>query len=404
MASSPTSHFPAASGNSRFSAPESPVPFTAWFACANDPASKKSIGGLSVFRRSLLSLERAGAARFVLIRPERGWPPPDIAASMADTDGRCLVLARAAVFDPTTIAALIRVADQNPGVTELRFKGSPTGLPAAYWIRGATPRIVTALVARIAVGEPPAYPAVEPEEGVFENVDSPAGIAAAKAALRRSLVKPTDGFFATWIDRRLSTRWSMRLAETRLSPNAITILAFAVALAGAALLAVPSPPFWSVAGALLFWLSTVLDGCDGEVARLRFQESPGGARLDLLCDNVALVAVFAAIFTHVYLESREPAVLWLALVALVGMTGSMATEYLRILNPRIESGRAAAVVVSRYDPERVRWYERLASRDFAYLLPFLALFGRLSWFAWATAIGVNAFFLGLTFYVLRTRR
>ena len=82
----------------------------------------------------------------------------------------------------------------------------------------------------------------------------------------------------------------------------------------------------------------------------------------------------------------------------------MATEYLRILKPRIESGRRSGGDATPYDPDRVRWYERLASRDFAYLLPFLALFGRLSWLVWATAIGVNAFFLGLTLYVLRTRR
>ena len=48
--------------------------------------------------------------------------------------------------------------------------------------------------------------------------------------------------------------------------------------------------------------------------------------------------------------------------------------------------------------------DRVASRNFDYLLPFLAFFGRLSWLVSATAIRVNAFFHGLTFYVLRTRR
>src|SRR5207253_287289 len=104
----------------------------------------------------------------------------------------------------------------------------------------------------------------------------------AQAALLQSLGKPTDGFLAKWIDRRVSRRLSSLLVQTSVTPNALTLLSLVLALAGAALLSLPDP-LWSAGGALLFLVSTVLDGCDGEVARLKHKTSARGARLDILC-------------------------------------------------------------------------------------------------------------------------
>src|SRR5262249_16480475 len=38
-------------------------------------------------------------------------------------------------------------------------------------------------------------------------------------------------------------------------------------------------------GAVLFQLHSILDGCDGEIARAKYLESPSGQRLDGLCDR-----------------------------------------------------------------------------------------------------------------------
>jgi phosphatidylglycerophosphate synthase len=39
-------------------------------------------------------------------------------------------------------------------------------------------------------------------------------------------------------------------------------------------------------GAILSWFASVLDGCDGEVARLKLQESAFGCWLETICDNL----------------------------------------------------------------------------------------------------------------------
>jgi hypothetical protein len=55
-----------------------------------------------------------------------------------------------------------------------------------------------------------------------------------------------------------------------------------------------------------------------------------------------------------------------------------------------------------------RLIDALTNRDFSVLVVLCALVGKLGWFLWALAIGVNLFWqscsLGLTFSLLRRRR
>ena len=46
-------------------------------------------------------------------------------------------------------------------------------------------------------------------------------------------------------------------------------------------------------GALLFLAHSILDGCDGELARLKFQQSRWGGVLDFWGDNVVHTVIFA---------------------------------------------------------------------------------------------------------------
>jgi hypothetical protein len=51
-----------------------------------------------------------------------------------------------------------------------------------------------------------------------------------------------------------------------------------------------------------------------------------------------------------------------------------------------------------------RFYEHLASRDFAYVLPVLALIDKLQWFLWATTIGTYLFAGAWVVLAVRERR
>src|SRR4029453_9313357 len=100
----------------------------------------------------------------------------------------------------------------------------------------------------------------------------------------RGLVKKEDGLLTRLISRKISLAATRRLAGTRITPNAITIVCLALGLAAAAGFGVPGRS-WQIAGGILFLLHSILDGCDGELARLKFQESRLGGGLEFLGDK-----------------------------------------------------------------------------------------------------------------------
>lgn len=127
------------------------------------------------------------------------------------------------------------------------------------------------------------------------DVDTEAGRREAERLLRRSLGKVADdGYVAANLNRPLSTRLTARLAGTAIRPNHVTIAAFLLALAAAGLFATGAYGL-AVLGALLLQSSSILDGVDGELARLKHLSTPGGAWLDTVMDRYADVAVAVAV-------------------------------------------------------------------------------------------------------------
>jgi len=162
-------------------------------------------------------------------------------------------------------------------------------------------------------------------------------IRVAERRLLRGLVKGTDGFMARHFDRRISLQISRQLAPTSVTPSQITLLSTAVGLCGA--------PFflsahwsWQTVGALLFLLHSIVDGCDGELARLKFQESRYGGILDVWGDNVVHVAIFACIAAGWALSAAATWPLWLGTAAIVGTLGSAGFVYWRQLRVKDGSG------------------------------------------------------------------
>lgn len=203
-------------------------------------------------------------------------------------------------------------------------------------------------------------------------------ISRVETQLLRRLGRDGDSPLVRLIARRLSRMVTRQLIHTRMRPNHITLVSGAIGICGALFLAQPHMG-WQVIGSLLFLLSTVIDGCDGELARLTCQESTFGAKLDVTMDNVVHGVLFPAIALGLYRQEQHTVYLILGALALGGIFLSMWVFVPHVLRPTSSRTR------------ETRLHESLASRDFAYILPFLAIFHLLHWFLWATAIGSYAF-------------
>ncbi len=132
------------------------------------------------------------------------------------------------------------------------------------------------------------------------DVDTPAAL---EEAERRLLAaergKPHDGPVSRWINRPASRWLSRHLARLPVTPNQITLFSFALSLLAAWLMAQPGWLMLALGG-LLAQISSIIDGCDGEIARLKHLKSEFGGWLDAVLDRYADGALLFGLTWHAW--------------------------------------------------------------------------------------------------------
>ncbi len=216
----------------------------------------------------------------------------------------------------------------------------------------------------------------------------PADVAAAERWLLRSLIKQSEGFMSRHVERRISLAVTRRLVGTRITPDAMTLVSVGVGLAGAPFF-LSVGPAWQLTGALLFLAHSILDGCDGELARLKFMESRRGAILDFWGDNLVHVAVFGCIAVGWSLAIQAAWPLVLGAVTIASTLASAACVFRRTMLDVVPGAGASAT-------DRVA--EAMAHRDFIYVVVALSAFGRVDWFLILASAG-SPIFLALLLWV-----
>ncbi|HEY2797001.1 MAG TPA: CDP-alcohol phosphatidyltransferase family protein [Thermoanaerobaculia bacterium] len=239
-------------------------------------------------------------------------------------------------------------------------------------------------------------------DGLGVALESPSDLPRAEKHLLRSLIKDTEGFMSRHFDRRISLAISRRLAGTRVTPNMMTIVSVAIGVFGA-LFFLSARPLWQTAGALCFVLHSIVDGCDGELARLRFQESRWGGLLDFWGDNLVHVAVYSAIAIGWSRAIGQAWPLWVGALAILGNLASAAFVHLQTMRSARKDGPLFTSVSQRSN--RIsRVADELSRRDFIYLVLILSAFGKAHWFLVMAAVGAPIYFLVLVGLALSERR
>ncbi len=305
--------------------------------------------GLSLVRRQVLAAQRAGFER-IAVEPVAGT---DLAALLAGT------------------RAQVASGGENGSV-----KIPAASLARHAWLESAR------------AGAAPD----DPSGGRFD-IRGPADLPAAERWLLSGLIKDEEGFLSRHFERKISLAVSRRLAATSVSPNAMTLFSVGVGLLGASFF-LSERAATQITGALLFLAHSILDGCDGELARLKYKESRFGGILDFWGDNVVHAAVFGAIALGWWRAAPGPLPLVLGAAAIAGTLFSAGFVYFQTMRQAREG--PLFVSVTRAAQTRLsRLADALARRDFIYLVVLLSLFGKARWFLAAAAVGAPAFSLVL---------
>ncbi len=127
--------------------------------------------------------------------------------------------------------------------------------------------------------------AVDVTGSFWVDIDNQTEIEKAEKILVENLSKQTDGPVSKFLNRPISKRLSVILAKTSITPDQITIISFLLAIASS-IFFFASGYLKTVIGGILAQVSSIIDGCDGEVARLKLRFSKRGEWLDKILDRV----------------------------------------------------------------------------------------------------------------------
>lgn len=230
-----------------------------------------------------------------------------------------------------------------------------------------------------------------------------------RPALRRaerqlvwSLRKSADGIASKLINRHISLPFTWLLMRTRALPNHVTIVALICAAAGAVVIGQGGYAA-GAAGMLLVELGSIVDGIDGELARLKFLFSRTGQWLDTVVDDVANVLYSGGIMLNLHAAGVGWALpVWAAATSCFVLTQS--SQYWLIARV-YNSGDLAAIpwafqstaFLSQRPKGFIPWVTatapKLLKRDSAVtIFTIFALAGHLDWVLVAYCTGALVFF------------
>jgi phosphatidylglycerophosphate synthase len=233
------------------------------------------------------------------------------------------------------------------------------------------------------------------------RVVDPRDLESVERHVRRSSYKDTDNKLAR-LNRRMSVPISVALIRTPLTANQLSIALVAVGFYAAWLFSLGHYGA-GILGAFLSLAASVLDGSDGEIARLKYQESALGCWIETFGDYSYYLAVFVGLTAGAAHRTGWDGFYWLGAVALGGTL--VAFALLIYLRSRITAGRPDklhSIARARFKAEPT-WWSRIVWRisfvatrsAMPYGIMALALLGALPLVVVLAAIGANVYWISL---------
>ncbi len=150
------------------------------------------------------------------------------------------------------------------------------------------------------------------------DVDTPEALREAERRLMRDQGRKTrDGPVSRHLNRPVSRWLSRYLVRTTVTPNQISLISWMLSCVAAGLMALGGYPALA-AGGVLAQLASVVDGCDGEIARLKHSQSEFGGWFDAVLDRYADAILLFGLMWHEFASSGTHLSLVLGFAAIVG--------------------------------------------------------------------------------------
>jgi CDP-L-myo-inositol myo-inositolphosphotransferase len=185
------------------------------------------------------------------------------------------------------------------------------------------------------------------------DVDTPEALGEAERRLMRDQgAKSRDGPVARHLNRPVSRWLSHYLVRTSITPNQISLASWVLSCVGAGMMAMSGYPALAIGG-VLAQLASIIDGCDGEIARLKHLKSEFGGWFDAVLDRYADAVLLFGLMWHVFAATGTKLSIVLGFAAIVGsfLNSYTADKYDGLMAQRLQGasyfrlGRDARVFI-----------------------------------------------------------
>ncbi|NLD27834.1 MAG: Bifunctional IPC transferase and DIPP synthase [bacterium ADurb.Bin270] len=230
--------------------------------------------------------------------------------------------------------------------------------------------------------------------------------AVAEKSLAEAIRLRIDGPVARYINKRISLPVSLILSKLWISPNTITAFNIIVGVFSGVFVADGNRYHYILAGAILFQLASIIDGCDGEVAKLTFRATKFGQYADTLCDNLSLGSFITGLIAGYWRQTHSYVAFYIGSI-LVFTTGVTFFWMIRFLKKNTDS---ASLVT--YDKQYlsklkeqpkflmifIKYGKYLLKKDvFSFMFLCSAIFGVLYWWLFLATLGTSSAAIVLTY-------
>jgi len=165
-----------------------------------------------------------------------------------------------------------------------------------------------------------------PEDSWFD-IDTSQDLTKAKNyLLNNSSSKINDGSISKYINRPISQWITSKIIDYPLTPNQISIAVFFISVFSGLIISIDGY-FFLLLGALLAQLSSILDGCDGEIARLKLLESKFGGWFDRVLDRYSDLFILMGLTFHTYFIHKTLTVFFIGFIVVGGKIISSYTAF-----------------------------------------------------------------------------
>jgi len=200
----------------------------------------------------------------------------------------------------------------------------------------------------------------ERDQPVFSHSDSP--------IIDRYIIRKISGFITGL------------LVNTPVTPNQVTIISLILGIASAAFFSHGAHTYTIIAG-LFYFISTVFDQCDGEVARYKQMTSDFGKTFDIIVDSIVNTTITIGITIAIYKTNGSGLSIIAGLLAMTGIVISLLlTTYFSHENNNNTGTK--------------EMLDRLNNKDFFYIIMLASvIFNQMIWFLLIMAIGTNIYWI-----------